>query len=230
MNSTEKHCRYSERQIEESGLLSDERFREVQAAVTERITPAYDRDGKPVGQSQIVHLNDGVRWLHPRVDSDHSAEYVRTQALVAVLTDDELETINAHCLEAWRIRREATAFEKAKKVTEWSEGAWLGDDYYHSMDDLICFLEDNEGEWPEYVWAAKPQRVIGEFTVFDICESYIDANGWEEMDESDLHGVDELKAALDKFTEANAGVLSYQTDYKVAVLLEGYKSKVTTQP
>lgn len=221
----DKYCRYSESQIEASGLLSDERFREVQTAVTERISPAYDRDGKPVGKSQIVHLNDGVRWLHPRVDSDHAAEYVRTQALVAVLTEAELDLINAHCLEAHRVRREAAHFEKASKVTEWGDGAWLGDNYYHSMDDLICFLEDNEEEWPEYVWAAKPRTVIGEFSVFDICESMIDANGWEEMDENDLHGVEELKEALDRFTAANAGVVSYQTDYKVAILLEGYKAK-----
>ena len=224
-----KNCRYSESQIQASGLLTEERFREVQDAVTNRITPAHDRDGKPIGHALVVHLDNGVRWLHPNVEADHAKEYVRTQALVAVLTDEELELINNHCLEAGRTRREAARFEKAKKVTEWGEGAWLGDTYHHTMAELLEYLSSEEDEWPEYVWAARPQTVIGKIDAWDCCESMVCDQGWEDMDHHDLHGLTELQAALDKFTEANAGVLSYETDYTIAVLLSGYKSALIGQ-
>ena len=220
-----KTCRYSESQIQQSGLLSNERFREVQEAVTSRISPAFDRDGKPLGDALVVHMDDGTRWIHPCADKDHSKEYVRTNALADALTEAELEIINQHCLEAGRERMEAKRFEKAEKVTEWSEGAWLGDTYHHTMDDLIGYLEDDEEEWPEYVWAARPHAVIGKLHAWDVCESMVCDQGWEDMDEHDLEGMTELQAALDKFTEANAGVISYDTDYRKAVLLAGFRPK-----
>lgn len=220
-----KYCQYSESQIQESGLLSEERFREVQAAVTSRISPAYDRDGKEIGHAQVVHMADGTRWLHPCVDKDHAKEYVRTNALVDVLTEAELELINKHCLQASRERREKEQFEKAEKVTEWSDGAWLGDDYYHSMDELLDALAESEDEWPEYVWAARPKAVIGKLDAWSVCESDVCDSGWEDMDENDLNGMAELQAALDRFTDANADVVSYDTDHRKAVLLAGYKAK-----
>jgi hypothetical protein len=220
-----KTCQYSESQIEKSGLLTESRFREVQEAVTSRISPPRDRNGEVIGHALVVHMDDGTRWLHPCVDKDHAMEYVRRQALPDVLTESELESINGHCLESGRARREVSYFEKAQKVTEWNEGAWLGDDYHHTMDDLLDFLSEDEGEWPEYVWAARPQAVIGKLDVWDCCESMVCDTGWEDMDVHDLHGVTELQAALDKFTEANSSVVSYETDHRIAVLLSGYKAQ-----
>lgn len=218
-----KTCLYTEAQIQESGLLSEERFKEVQAAVSDRISHAYDKDGKPIKNAVIVDLGDGHRTLYPRVDNDSMMNCARRDALPLILTEVELELITAQCLAQGQANREAKFFAKAQHLTEWTEGAWLGDTYYHTMDELLDDLPENLEEWPEYVWAAGPQRVIGKFDAWEVCENMVCDQGWEDMDDSDLHGLKELQAALDKFTEANAGVLSYHTDYKTAVLLEGFK-------
>lgn len=230
MKPKPKTCYYSETQIQQSGLLSAERFQEVQAAVTSRISPAFDRDGKPLGHAQIVHLSDGTRWIHPRADDANSKEYVRTQALADILTADELTAINDRCLEAGRVRRESERFSKAEKLTAWDGGAWLGDTYYHTMDDLledlIGGLENEDDPWPEYVWAASPRPVIIGLDAWEICENEVTQNGWDDMDEHDLNGLPELQAALDAFTAANATVVSYVHDFHKAVLLTGYKQKL----
>jgi hypothetical protein len=46
-------------------------------------------------------------------------------------------------------------------------------------------------------------------------------NGWEDMDESDLSGLDELKAAVEAFSEANKGVLAWHPNYTLAVRMRG---------
>jgi hypothetical protein len=42
---------------------------------------------------------------------------------------------------------------------------------------------------------------------------------WEDWDPDSLHWLEELKAALEKFNEANAAVCSYFPDYTKAVLV-----------
>lgn len=217
-----KFCYSSEEQVRESGLLTPERMAEVTAQIDARIEPCFDRAGNQLKEAFIAECPEG-RMLFARVDSDGQREYLRRSVMAGVLTDAELELIDKHGSAARSQRKSEDAFAKAKKVEAWDGGAFLGDDYFASMDELCDRLASDGGDWPQYVWAAKPQTVIGQLDVSDVVESQICDRGWEDMDTNDLRGVAELQAALDKFREANASVQSYWPDYSTAILLAPWK-------
>jgi len=148
---------------------------------------------------------------------------MRRSCLPAVLTPTELDVINDKCHEAREDALNKERFAKAAKVEAWDGGVWLGDQYFSSMDELCDHLESHGEEWPEYVWPAAPQTVIGKLDVADVVENQISDRGWEDMETSDLNGVVELQAALDKFVEANAAVKSYRPDHKVVILMAAWK-------
>lgn len=220
---TNDYCHYTEAQVRDSGLLSPERMAEVSAEISARIEPCFDKQGREIEKAFIVNLGTGERMLHPRVDCEHTREYMRRSVMERVLTEAELTVINARCLEAGQTAKDAERFAKAKKVDSWDGGVFYGDEYFASMDDVIDHLASNGDEWPEFVWAAAPKRVITDLRVSEVVEGDISDRGWEDMDTSDLDGVDELQAALDKFVEANKDVVSYELDYSTAILMAAWK-------
>lgn len=217
------YCQFSEDQIKESGLLSPERMAQVSSAIDARIVPCCLPDGKALKNAFVADQGEEGRFVYARCDSPHAVEYMRRCCLPAVLTAEELELINETCLEARSAEMDKERFAKAKKVEAWDGGAWLGDRYFDTMDDLCDHLACEGDEWPEYVWAAKPQTVISSLDVSDVVEHQICDLGWEDMDTGDLNGVAELQTALDKFVEANASVVSYRPDYGTAILMAAWK-------
>jgi len=83
-------------------------------------------------------------------------------------------------------------------------------------DNWECEADDDD-EKPKYVWACK-KNFFAVADVSDITERIAD-NGYEDFDPDDLNGLDDLKAAIEKFNEANKDVVSYEPDYGVAILL-----------
>lgn len=128
------------------------------------------------------------------------------------------------CDRANQAKKEADRFEKAEKKTEW--GGWVylegtgRDGYSESLSDFWDNWEsdhDEGDEKPAYVWACKKNH-FAVADVSDITERIAD-NGYEDFDADDLNGLEELKAAIEKFNEANKDVVSYEPDYGVAILL-----------
>lgn len=225
-----RNLSYTEEQIRESGLLTPERLAEVLAAAEARMSPAFDAQGRAIKNTCIVDYGDGHRELWPRQDSEHMSCMARRDAIATSLTDDEYQRIKDHCFEAYQRKKEEHRFEKAEKLTTWDGWVYYGDKYFPSLEELFDHLAsvcDSEEDWPEYVWAARPTVVIGKFDAWEICESYVSDNGWEDMSENDLHGLPELQADLDRFTAANASVVSYLPDYKKAVLIAARGKEVT---
>ncbi len=218
-----KFCQVTEQYVRESGLLTPERLAEVTAEIDRRIEPCFDRQGRELKEAFIAECPEG-RMLFARVDSDGQREYLRRSVLSGVLTDAELDMVNNRCIDAREVKRSAEFFTKAKKVEAWTDGAFLGDRYFSSMDELCDHLESEGEEWPQYVWAAQSKTVIGKLDVADVVENQISDSGWEDMDTNDLNGVPELQAALDKFAEANATVKSYWPDHSTAILLAAWKA------
>jgi hypothetical protein len=122
-------------------------------------------------------------------------------------------------------QQEAERFEKAKKITEAEyrgEMVFLDDKYFCSVDEAIdYFLEEQE---PEYVWACENVGVP-EASAESICENLLD-NMWEDADVSDLHGVDELEAAISVFNKANESINVWMPDFTMAILVA--KREVTS--
>lgn len=128
------------------------------------------------------------------------------------------------CDRANQAKKEADRFEKAEKKTEW--GGWVylegtgRDGYSESLSDFWDNWEsdhDEGDEKPAYVWACKKNH-FAVADVSDITERIAD-DGYEDFDADDLNGLEELKAAIEKFNEANKDVVSYEPDYGVAILL-----------
>lgn len=218
------YCHYNETQVRESGLLSPERMAEVSAAIDARISPCFDAQGVEIPKAKIADCGPKKgRLLFMRFDHDQDMEYMRRDIMAAILTDEELELINDRCLSESSAAKEAEQFAKAEKVEAWDGGVFYGDDYFASMDELCDRLNDDNDDWPKYVWAAEPETVFTGCSVADVVEDSISNSGWEDMEVDDFKGVAELQAALDKFTEANAGVHAFHPNYKKAVLLAAWK-------
>lgn len=121
-----------------------------------------------------------------------------------------------HECEALRdAQQEADRFQKAQKLTEWNSWVYDGAEYYESVEHYLETRDDLP--IPAYVWACKENR----FAIADVSDitDRIEENGYEDFDADDLKGMDDLKAAIEKFNEANKDVVSYEPDYGVAILL-----------
>lgn len=124
------------------------------------------------------------------------------------------------CRDAKEVALEQSRFDKAEKLTTWSGYVFHDGNFSDGISDFYdSWADDHDegGELPKYVWACKPDQFV---TVdFDLIMEQIEQNGFEDFDAETLNGLDELKAALKNFEDANSEVVSYSPDYSKAVLL-----------
>ena len=212
-----RYCHYTEEQVLNSGLLTPERCAEVKAAIDAAVEPVFDQGGAKLTCGAIATYG-GIRHLHINQD-DRMTTYMRKLILADVLTAEELEAVNRDCLKANAHKKDLERFEKAEKVTECDEGVFYEDLYFATLDELFDHFKCQGGEPPKYVWAAQGEPVISSLSVAEVVESDVSDRGWEDMETSDLNGIDELQKALDQFVEANRTVKSFHANYAKAVLL-----------
>lgn len=180
MPAKNKFCHHTLEQIRDCGLLTPERFTEIERLIEARIHPVFLRDGSEVPHAKFVECEQpGKGWLHPNTDSDHQQDHLRRTAVAYILTDEELELLNKHCLDAWCHRREAEHFAKAEKISssEWSEGVFLGDSYFSSVAEALDHTTSMDEEDPVYLWPAKSHLVVDEASAATVAGSFIENNG-----------------------------------------------------
>ena len=131
------------------------------------------------------------------------------------------------CIEAKEREKEAARFAAAEKVEAWD--GWLYSDGYGNSEGFfreLCELrewiesESDEGtEMPEHVWTCDEIR-FASVSIQEVTERIADSGeAYEDFDVDDLHGLDELEAALEAFNRANESVVSYRPNYKRALLV-----------
>jgi hypothetical protein len=131
------------------------------------------------------------------------------------------------CQAEERQEKEQARFAAAEKIPAdqylgwvYSEGAG-GDCFLKSAQALMDDLENSDpgNDSVEYAWACNPVQ-FAHVDMDDIMRS-IEENGdaYEDFDSNYLSGILELGAAIDVFNKANEGIVSYQPDYKRAVIL-----------
>lgn len=122
----------------------------------------------------------------------------------------------------WRKKEEARESERFEKATKIKASEYTGDhvmdgdNFYESVEDAIDQYE--EGQEPEYVWACKTHG-IPKVDMETVTCNILD-NMWEDAEESDLDGLEELQAALDAFNKANESIQLWEPDYSIAILVE----------
>lgn len=134
--------------------------------------------------------------------------------------------IHVYCHSERRQKIDAKRMEEAEKLESWDGWVYCEDvgynhGYFSSVDEFEEYWENEIGpleDIPEFVFVCKTVPVVenGDSLFCDIIGNIVD-NGWEDMQESDLHGLEEFFAACKAFSEANKGVVSCQENYKQAV-------------
>jgi hypothetical protein len=133
------------------------------------------------------------------------------------------------CFNKQQDKKEAERFAKAAKITKWDgwvyvEGLGYQNGYFQSVEDLIDYLTDEEdGNYPQYAWTCSANHFVNA-EISDITERIGD-NAYEDFNTEDLNGLQELKAAIAKFNDANKDAVSYTPDYTTAVLIEKPKEQ-----
>ena len=131
-------------------------------------------------------------------------------------------TLCNDCRRSKEIERERARFEKAEKVTAWDGPVYLegaGNEFFSDLEEFLQWWQDEAVDWdgepPAYVWTCHVRNTVSA-DVSDITE-HIE---WPEgMEDAELKGLDELRAAVDAFNAANAEFKSWEPNYKRALIL-----------
>lgn len=133
-------------------------------------------------------------------------------------------TVCNDCRQTKDIERERNRFNLAEKVTEWDgpvylEGAGYSDGFFADVGEFLDWWDDDypnwEGEPPGYVWTCDVSN-----TVQCRASEMIENIEWPEgMEDNELKGLPELRAAVDAFNAANAEFKSWEPNYKRALIL-----------
>jgi len=214
-------------QVRESGLLTPERWAELEAEMERRLSLPRDSEGRSITSHILADLSPYGRYLYPHMDHEPNWGYPKKEILSVILTDQERAFLEKHALGAQSARRDAQRLEKADKILWSLWDGWVTDDdrYWESVGEYLD--EVSEGDDPltddnaqvAYLWAARPQVVIHDLDASDVVEHLVCDRGWEDMGIDDLNGVKELQSALDAFVKANETVVSYTPDYTKAIIL-----------
>ena len=134
------------------------------------------------------------------------------------------------CLELDRINKEKDRFNKAEKIKAKDYEGWIYcenmgyNEGFCDIDEFFDYLEydenftDEDGKLtnlPEYVYACK-EILFSAPDVGSIVE-WACEDKWEDMSDH-VGGEKELQLALDKFTEINKNLVSYEPDYTRAII------------
>lgn len=179
-------------------------------------TELFHADGKPSG----VFYCSKCRRTAP---SEHLATRCCEPTICAcgIVCEDLWHVTCRQCQVKKEVEREAQRFEKAEKVTQWDGFVYCegcgNEGYCENVSVMIEDLENNDLEVPAYVWTCLPRR----FAVIDVADivERICEDGYDDFDSGDLSGLEELKAAIEVFNNANTRLVCYEPDYTKALLV-----------
>lgn len=130
------------------------------------------------------------------------------------------------CRKADDDERHVQRIERAEKLAEWDDWVWVhevshNEGFFESVEALVEWLADNwedygpeeRAEWPAYAFVCKGSVFLLDLEdeLYSACEDHHDGAA------DRLVGVKELQAAVDRFNEANAHVVTYHPDFRRVV-------------
>jgi hypothetical protein len=212
------YCNYTIDQISESGLLPETRVYELKEKLRTLPYEAFTKDGRRIPDVIVAPTINGDNAFV--IGYGDAIGFMNRHVLQTLLTPEESEDINTYCTSATQAKREAFLMEKAKAAGQiipaekWDGGVFWDDEYYWSVDSFIEDMEDIEEnyELPQYLYAAKPRKVVNGDRLYDDILGRLTENGWEDISDNDFYGLDELKTAIEAFEKANENVVVNDAD------------------
>lgn len=119
--------------------------------------------------------------------------------------------------------KEQARFLKAEKLNTYDgpvycEGLGTNGDFSPSLSEFIDHCDDEGIPLPGYVWACTENRFVNAKIGDILCRITDDA--YEDFEPECLHGIGELKFALEAFNEANKYQIAWEPDFTRAVLIK----------
>lgn len=223
------YCKYTIEQISESGLLQEDRLAELKEKLRTLPYEAFTKDGKRIQCVLVAPTINGDSAFF--MTHEGALAFMDRHIIQTLLTPEESASIDAYCTSAILANREASLVAKAKAAgkikpaDKWDGGVFCDDEYYRSVGDFIEDMEDIEEnyELPEYLYAAKPRKVVNGDRLYDDILEQLTENGWEDISDNDFYGLDELKTAIEAFAKANENVVVYDCDCSTLIDMAGVK-------
>lgn len=150
-------------------------------------------------------------------------------------TEAKYWTVCRPCQAKQKLAKEAERFAAAEKVTEFDGPVYIDgyggqDGYFENIVEFIDWaIEESEDDFglPDYVWTCTIEQVV-DLDLDSILE-HATQEAYEDFCTSDLDGMDELEAALNKFNELNKSYLTWHANYKKALVLDDYREVIEAE-
>lgn len=233
MQTNSKHLHFYSRIFDNfdilkgAGILSDERIEEIkQYCAKENFQPTVLQDGRQL-DNWLTHLPSGKVFAQSLID--RSYYWLCNEILEDFLTNEEVEKLNKNASARYTEVREKEQFDKAEKLKEddwdgpvYCEGYGYNDGYFADLNEFYDDVrddseDDDEFVTPKYVWTCDVSQSC-HIDLDDILENSTQ-EAHEDFDYRDLNGLDELRAAVDKFNGLNKDVVSWTPNFKKCVIL-----------
>lgn len=172
--------------------------------------------GKPSG----VWVCSECRLIHATEDLATKCCRVRTCDSCGTVLQSRYKVKCDGCFRVELSRKDRELFEKAEKIREADGTGMLYSEYpiegyYESSDDLMVACDESGEERPRYAWVCNKRHFVK--VDWDRILEDIFENGFEDVDEDDLAGVEDFRKAIDAFEAANRETYVWEPDYKRAV-------------
>lgn len=151
--------------------------------------------------------------------------------------EEEYYTTCRVCRDELDRKRERDRFDKSERLTEWDGPVFLGgygynEGYFENIEEFLdCFADEElEASNLEYVWCCD-KVPLANLDLDSILEDSTQ-EAYDGFEYDDFKGLEELRAAIDKFNELNKDVVSWTPNYKKCLLLDRQikNSELTLQP
>lgn len=213
--------------LKDSGILSNERIEEIKNyCAKDKFEKTILQGGRKL-DNWVTHIPSGKVFAQTALKNSYY--WLCNSILEDFLTQEEVDSLNKDASQRYSEVKEQEKFEKAEKIKEedwdgpvYSEGYGWNDGYFGSIDDFYDDVRDDseydeEFTMPKYLWTCdvSPTCIINIDSVLE----NLTEEAHENFDYRDLNGLDELRAAVDKFNKLNEDNVSWTPNFKKCVIL-----------
>lgn len=219
---------YNLDQIEESKILPADRIAEIKAKIKSLSCHAFTHDGKEITGIVIAPTVNGNCIFN--TNNGDTVSYMERCILAYLLTAEEIQLINNDLGDALDDARDTRDYNAALasghivKADDYHGKILFDDQVFDGIDEMVEYY-DGVDEIPDWLFAAKPRKMIEGDLFNDVMQMILDGYSDLDADENWFESTPEFKAACDAFVKANDNTLIYWEDRETVIDLKEFKAK-----